>query len=138
MSLTKTAKMTKTMRNIQNPIFLRYQKLRLARLILMQRGLRMILRLRPIRRNSIRRNSIRPKTIRPKKAHSTEAHSTEDHSTEKGPFDRRPIDRKKVEENLLLIAKQPIPTLPLTLTGYCDDLHVFRPDSLILWSLKSA
>ena len=110
MSLTKTAKITKTMRNIQTPIFLScviYQKLRLARLILMQRGLRMILRLHP---------------IRPKK----------------GPFDRRPIDRKKVEENLLLIAKQTIPTLPLTLTGYCDDLHGFKPDSLKLWLLKLA
>ena len=44
MSLTKTAKMTKTMRNIQNPIFLSlYQKLCLAQLILIQRGLRIIL-----------------------------------------------------------------------------------------------
>ena len=64
-----------------------------------------------------RLHPIRPKTIRPKKAHSTE---------------------KKVEQKVLLIAKQTVPTLPLTQTDYCNDLHGFKIDYFMLWLLKLA
>ena len=69
------------------------------------------------RLHPIRPKTIRPKPIRPKKAHSTE---------------------KKVEQKVLLIAKQTVPTLPLTQTDYCNDLHGFKIDYFMLWLLKLA